>query len=518
MPIKVVFSYAHEDETLLNQLKTHLKPLERKDLIELWYDRDINAGAVWEQEISQHMDNAQIIILLVSPDFLNSDYCYGTELKRALERHERGEAYVIPVILRPIYWQGVLGHLHVLPKDALPITEWQNRDRALYTVTEGLREVVARLISPLSTSKKPGDSHSPLSLLPKPVPLPNPLLKMSIYHHLENKGVEQQVTPLSISDDEHIVIKTTPYFAFGPIETTWIVVDGDGISEYVPQNIRSHYNSQPDQLPEELQVRRKQVKEQHERNHHEGSPFQWNGERYSLDKFLLSRNPTDEAIILDLWFRPSDYYTYLATNLSLKDQDLREKYLQGVDWRSPVRYFSNSFGISLVVITSDHYTILTQRGQNQGSRPSHYSISVSEGLSRPLDQSTHGQAPDVYRCAIRGLAEELGLKEYDDFIPSNIILLSFGVDTQYAQWGLRGIVKVKKRAQDIMDYWNAGVKDKMENTNLFPLKFELETLVPFIFSHESWAPAGLVCLYHAIVHEFGRKKVHEAIERFKLVE
>lgn len=174
----------------------------------------------------------------------------------------------------------------------------------------------------------------------------------------------------------------------------------------------------------------------------------------------------------------------------------------------------NSFGVSLVVITSDHYTLLTQRGRNQGSRPGDYSISVSEGLGRPLDQGTHGLAPDVYRCACRGLAEELGLNEYDDFLPSDIVFLSFGVDTQYAQWGLRGIVKVKKQVQDIIDYWNAGVKDKMENTRLFPLKFELETLIPFIFSHEPWAPAGLVCLYHALVHEFGRKKVHEAIEQF----
>lgn len=332
---------------------------------------------------------------------------------------------------------------------------------------------------------------------------------------LEEKGIKQQIMHNSGSDHEHHHIQTTPYFSFGLLETTWIVVDGDGTSEYLPQNIHSHYDPRPDPLPEELLLRKKQVEEQHERNRSEGKPFQWNGERYSLDRFVMSRDPVHEEMSLDLWFKPSDYYTYLATNISLKDHNLREKYLQEVDWCEPIRYFSNSFGVSLAVITSDHYTLLTQRGRNQGSRPGDYSISVSEGLSRPLDQGTQGQAPDLYRCASRGLTEELGLTVYDDFLPSDIVFLSFGVDTHYAQWGLRGIVKVKRQAQDILDNWNTGVKDKIENTRIFPLEFEPEMLVPFIFSREPWAPAGLVCLYHALVHEFGRKKVREAIEHYQ---
>lgn len=335
MPIKVMISYAHEDEMLLKQLKMHLKPLEREGLIELWYDRDIDAGTMWEQEIKQHLDEAQIIMLLVSPDFLNSEYCYGTELKRALERHEQGVAYVIPVILRPVYWLGVLGQLQALPKDALPITEWQNRDGALYNVTEGLRKVVTSLASSLPAPKKLGDHGVSLSSLPQP----SSLLKTSVYPTLAKEEVGQQGTRISISGHEDASIKTTPYFSFGSIETTWVVVDGDGTSEYLPQNVRSHYDPRPDLLPEELQTRKKQVEELLERYRRDGHPFQWNGERYSLDRFLLSRNSSDEAMVLDLWFRPSDYYTYLATNISLKDQGLREKYLQGIDWHSPVRYF-----------------------------------------------------------------------------------------------------------------------------------------------------------------------------------
>src|SRR5947207_3811014 len=111
MPVKIFFCYAHEDESLLNKLKTQLSPLQRQGLINVWHDRDIRAGTEWEQEISKHLNEAEIILLLASPDFMDSDYCYGIEMQRALERQRHGVARVIPVILRHVYWQGVLGKL-----------------------------------------------------------------------------------------------------------------------------------------------------------------------------------------------------------------------------------------------------------------------------------------------------------------------------------------------------------------------------------------------------------------------
>src|SRR5258708_5422684 len=118
MAIKIFFCYAHEDEALLNKLKAHLKPFQLEGLIELWYDRDISAGTEWEREISKHLNTADIILLLISPDFMASEYCYSIEMKRAVERHECEEARVIPVILRPVYWQiEKLGGLQALPKD-----------------------------------------------------------------------------------------------------------------------------------------------------------------------------------------------------------------------------------------------------------------------------------------------------------------------------------------------------------------------------------------------------------------
>ncbi len=146
MAVKIFFCYAHEDEALLKKLKTHLKPLQRQGLINMWHDRDISAGVEWEREISEHLNAAQMILLLVSPDFMDSDYCYSIEMKRAVERHEQGEARVIPIILRHVYWQGdPLGKLQALPIDARPVKSWQDQDEALYNVVGGIRKVVEEI-------------------------------------------------------------------------------------------------------------------------------------------------------------------------------------------------------------------------------------------------------------------------------------------------------------------------------------------------------------------------------------
>ncbi len=145
MAIKIFFCYAHEDEALLNKLKAHLKPFQLEGLIELWYDRDISAGTEWEREISKHLNTADIILLLISPDFMASEYCYSIEMKRAVERHECEEARVIPVILRPVYWQiEKLGGLQALPKDGKPVigSHLNNIDEAFLDIAKGIRRVV----------------------------------------------------------------------------------------------------------------------------------------------------------------------------------------------------------------------------------------------------------------------------------------------------------------------------------------------------------------------------------------
>src|SRR5713101_1991425 len=118
LPMEIFCCYAREDRSFLNKLKMHLMPLQREGLISIWNDTDIRPGTNDEEEINRHLNTADIILLLVSADFMASEYCYSVEMKRAMERHERGEAYVIPIILRPIYWQQApFGKLQALPRD-----------------------------------------------------------------------------------------------------------------------------------------------------------------------------------------------------------------------------------------------------------------------------------------------------------------------------------------------------------------------------------------------------------------
>lgn len=141
------YCYARKDRTLRDELDIHLSGLRRSGLITTWYDGVISPGAPWEQDIATHLNTAHIIILLVSPDFIHSDYCYRKEMKRAIDRHEAGEARVIPVLLRPTDWHDApFNSLQVLPSDAEFITLWPNKDAAFTNVAQGIRRVVDDLL------------------------------------------------------------------------------------------------------------------------------------------------------------------------------------------------------------------------------------------------------------------------------------------------------------------------------------------------------------------------------------
>ena len=144
--MKLFYSYSHKDEALREELETHLSVLKRQGVIASWHDRKISAGSEWAGEIDKNLDEADVILLLVSADFLGSDYCYDKEMKQALERHDAREGRVIPVILRPVDWKGApFAKLQMLPRDAKPVTSWNNRDDAWLDVAKGIRKAVEEL-------------------------------------------------------------------------------------------------------------------------------------------------------------------------------------------------------------------------------------------------------------------------------------------------------------------------------------------------------------------------------------
>ncbi|HKP72897.1 MAG TPA: COR domain-containing protein, partial [Pyrinomonadaceae bacterium] len=141
---RIFVSYSHKDERLLSELKIHLSPLQRLKLIETWDDREIRAGEDFGEKINENLERADIIILLVSPDFIASYYCVEKEMTRALERHERNEARVIPVIVRVSKWKSIpeLSKLQVVPKDGKPVRKWTDKDTAWMDVSDSIQKVI----------------------------------------------------------------------------------------------------------------------------------------------------------------------------------------------------------------------------------------------------------------------------------------------------------------------------------------------------------------------------------------
>lgn len=145
---KVFFSYSHDDEHFRNQLEKHLSMLKHQGLIEPWHDRRIAAGAAVDDAISNALEEADIILLLVSASFIASPYCYSEEMERAMQRHHDGTAVVIPVIVRTCDWHPApFGKLLAVPKDGKAIDLWANFDEAYTDVTRQIRSVVEKQAS-----------------------------------------------------------------------------------------------------------------------------------------------------------------------------------------------------------------------------------------------------------------------------------------------------------------------------------------------------------------------------------
>ena len=140
--VRLFYSYSHKDEGLRKELETHLKLLQHQGLIASWSDREIEAGREWENEIIDNLERADIILLLVSADFIASYYCWEKEMKRAVERHESGEARVVPVIVRDVNWRSApFARMKAVPKDGRAVTSWVDRDSAWRDVSEEIERI-----------------------------------------------------------------------------------------------------------------------------------------------------------------------------------------------------------------------------------------------------------------------------------------------------------------------------------------------------------------------------------------
>lgn len=144
-PVKLYISYAPEDERLKKQLLKHLSLLVRKGIIESWDERQIRAGDKRDEETLKHLDEADIILCLLSANFMHSNFCYTVEMERALERQKLEEVQVVPIILRAVDWKGSpLGDLQVIPRDYdnRPIANRSNKDEVFKVVVQEIQRII----------------------------------------------------------------------------------------------------------------------------------------------------------------------------------------------------------------------------------------------------------------------------------------------------------------------------------------------------------------------------------------
>jgi hypothetical protein len=139
--LDLFFSYSHADRKLRQELEKHLSLLKRQRIIKTWHDGKPVPGQEIDEGIKAPLLTADIILLLVSHNFMDSDYCYEKEMEAAVMRHEQGAAKVIPIILKPVEWQdSPFGHLLALPEDGKPVIKWRPRDSAFLDIAKGVRK------------------------------------------------------------------------------------------------------------------------------------------------------------------------------------------------------------------------------------------------------------------------------------------------------------------------------------------------------------------------------------------
>ena len=209
--MRLFYSYAHEDEALRDQLEKHLVALRAQGVLSEWHDRKIGAGMPWREAIERNLDTAHVILLLISPDFLASPYCFDVEMQRALQRHRVGTARVVPVLLRPTDWQAApFAELQAVPSKGKPVVSWPNRDAAFADVARHIRIVCEQL------QQTPGDPSNPYS-----VARVGDWTEYETSHYIkvrEQRFVARARSELVEKNPQHAVLRMTAMFPDGKKE------------------------------------------------------------------------------------------------------------------------------------------------------------------------------------------------------------------------------------------------------------------------------------------------------------
>lgn len=476
--MKLFYSYSHRDERHRERLETHLSTLRRQGLVREWHDRKIIPGEEWKNVIDENLKTSEVILLLISPDFVDSDYCYETELGRALEMHEQDQARVIPIIIRPTDWEGTpFSTLQALPENAKPVVLWRNRDEAWHSVAKGIRIAIAEM------KARSGRAEG---------------------HQEERENADLQESQReSAMNTGHITVGE--YMAQHGVE---------GIQRYEPplhiDDVTTHYRSTERPLPDdlrELEFDYLARKVSASRSAGKGTDFNNN---FALRELRIERLDRDgvRSNRPILTFEPSNYKYYLMCNDALdlpllaagadRLESIRERHLTGTvpfDWANlPSIPLHMWFATVTGVVTSDRQFAVALRSNMQGIEDSRTqgvsrgAMSAAEGMFWPADSRSQGPSlePSPFKTAIRALYDELGLVVGQHFSEYEVKLLALGFDLKrYQPVGVFFVELPRTPFRELHGRWQIA-PDHHENKDIVGIAATSEDLVDLLVGKQRY--------------------------------
>ncbi|MCJ8008000.1 hypothetical protein ACFFF5_21425 [Lederbergia wuyishanensis] len=301
-------------------------------------------------------------------------------------------------------------------------------------------------------------------------------------------------------------------FTIGDTSTSFFVIDGDGQFDFKRENIECRLTHEKIALPKELEAIRNEIATTEADKESKGLDHKWNGPLYGLAKYRHSRTSDKEDMTVLFNFYETDYFTFLASNLQLNrkldtGKTVAETYIPYEQLENVVPFLANGFGVGLVIITSDENIIFSQRTGSSGARGNQMDISVVEGVHPILDRHSVNDGPDLFKTAVRGANEELGLIINPDIIK----FLGYGIDVDYYQWNMLGYAHVPHTAMEIQNIRSRGTSGKWENSLLLFENFTPKNVAELIVTKDMWSTAK-VALYWTAVRELGKNNIDRALK------
>lgn len=311
--------------------------------------------------------------------------------------------------------------------------------------------------------------------------------------------------------EEHSPSWTT--FSLGPLRTSALIVEGDGETPIPAEGVHIQVLDGETRLPAEITHWWGEIEAESARLRAEGRTPVWNGLRYAVESFDISRTPVDEQPEVRLRLRPTDYYTFLAAQqLDRRLPDgttLRSRYLDPDQPLEAPAFLQCSLGVNIAVVTADDLLVVSQRSDRVRMAPGAWNSSVNEGMSRHIDSSGRN-APGLHAVARRGMREELSLEPHE----YSLELLAFVLDVEKRHWSAHFYARLDELTREgLQARLSRGVADRWEHQTIEYVPFRAATVAKYLLHTDRihrWAPLAPALFHLALVHVYGRATVERA--------